>query len=148
MILWNGYDSRVISREVRMNKNHQFPAILLIERDEVTLEIYQRELIKSFNVYASTEINKALEVLATQDIVAVVIEPETSSGRGWELIDMMHKDSSTQLIPVIISSTRDPSSETSSRGITKYLIKPVLPKTLREKVLEVLRTAKIQPKTS
>ena len=59
---------------------------MLIEKDEVTLELYQRELSKSFGVLAFTEITGVLEALANQDIQAVVIEPEIHSGEGWELI--------------------------------------------------------------
>ncbi len=131
-----------------MNINSQAPAILLIEKDEVTLEIYQRELSKSFTVFAFTETGGALETLANHDIQAVVIEPEIHSGRGWDLIDSIHKTFPDRLIPVIVCSTRDPCSENLAKGITKYLTKPVLPKTLREKTLDVLGLKDKQPKFS
>ena len=67
--------------------NLQDPAILLIEKDEITLEIYQRELRKSFTVFAFQETSGVLETLAAHDIRALVIEPEINSGEGWNLID-------------------------------------------------------------
>ena len=54
----------------------QAPAIVLIENDEVTLDLYQRELGKSFTVFGFTETNDVLAIIANQDIRAVVIEPE------------------------------------------------------------------------
>jgi len=131
-----------------MYKNRQLPAILLIEMDEVTLEIYQRELSKSFTVFAFTELNGALETLSAQDVQVLVIEPEICSGQGWDLIDSVHKSFSDRFIPVIVCSTRDPSNENLSRGITRYLTKPVLPKTLREKTLEVLELKEKRSKPS
>ncbi len=50
----------------------QAPAIVLIEQDEVTLELYQRELSKSFRVFPFTELSGVLETMADQDIQAVV----------------------------------------------------------------------------
>jgi DNA-binding response OmpR family regulator len=116
----------------------QAPAIILIEKDKVTLEIYQRELSKSFTVFAFTEIKGILEMLASREIRAVVIEPEISSGRGWELINSIDEAFPGHIIPVIVCSTRDLTVVNSGKNITLYLTKPVLPKTLREKTLEVI----------
>ncbi len=121
-----------------MNNNHELPAILLIEKDEVTLEIYERELRKSFTVFASTEIDNALEMLESQIIQAVVIEPEIHSGRGWDLIDTLHQVFPGRLIPVIVCSTRDANIGNSGKNIALYLTKPVLPKTLRQRILGVI----------
>ncbi len=118
--------------------NAQPPAILLIEKDEVTLEIYQRELSKTFTVFAYTEIDGVLETIRNCDIQAVVIEPEIDSGKGWELIDSIQKAFPGKLIPVIVCSTRDAGYEVPGGKIAKYLTKPVLPKSLRETTLEVL----------
>ncbi len=118
--------------------NTQVPAILLIEKDEVTLEIYQRELSKSFSVFAYTDIDGILESVINDDIQAVIIEPEICSGQGWELIDSIQRIYPTRFIPVIVCSTRDASSEGPGKQVAKYLTKPVLPKTLREITLEVL----------
>jgi response regulator RpfG family c-di-GMP phosphodiesterase len=120
--------------------NKPAPAILLIENDEVTLEIYQRELSKTFTVFAFTEINPALEALANQPIQAVIIEPEISSGQGWGLIPALVESIPDRRIPVIVCSTRDQSNVHKVECITLYLTKPVLPKTLREKVLGVIGT--------
>ena len=114
------------------------PAIVLIERDEVTLELYQRELSKSFTVFAFTELKGVLDVLANQDIQAIVIEPEINSGKGWELIHSIFMTYPDRCIPVIVCSTRDCRNTGPDLEVAKYLTKPVLPGTLREKTLEII----------
>jgi DNA-binding response OmpR family regulator len=117
-----------------------YPAILLIEKDELTLEIYQRELSGCFTVFASTEINGVLETLADQDIRVVVIEPEISAGQGWELIETIRKAFPERDLPVVVCSTRDVPRKNIRGDVALYLTKPVLPRTLREKVQEVLES--------
>jgi DNA-binding response OmpR family regulator len=118
--------------------NHQAPAIVLIEDNEVTLDLYRRELSKSFTVFACPEISGVLDILAKQDIQAVVIEPEIHSGQGWDLIDSIATAFSDRRIPIIVCSTRDASVTGPGCDVAKYLTKPVLPNVLREKTLDVL----------
>jgi DNA-binding response OmpR family regulator len=113
-------------------------AIILIENDDVTLELYQRELCKSFIVYAFTELESVLEVIRNQDIQAVVIEPEINPGKGWELIHSVYSTFPNRPIPVIVCSTRDSSNMGPEFEVARYLTKPVLPGTLRQKILEVI----------
>jgi response regulator RpfG family c-di-GMP phosphodiesterase len=115
------------------------PAIVLIEKDEITLDLYQRELSKSFEVSTFTEIDGVLEALANQEIRAIIIEPEIGSGQGWELIDSIERAFLGRRIPVIVCSTRDPNDIHQAGSVAKYLIKPVLPKVLKEKTLEVIK---------
>jgi len=123
------------------------PAIVLIENDDVTLELYQRELCKSFNVFAFTKVEGVLEVMENQDIRAVVIEPEINSGNGWELIHSIFLAYPDRSIPVIVCSTCDTRPLNHPGEVTKHLTKPVLPKTLREKTLEVVGKVSILRKT-
>jgi len=116
----------------------QVPTIVLIEKDEITLDLYQRELSKSFNVLAFTETTGVLETMVNQDIQAVIIEPEIHFGQGWELIHSIHMTFPNRFIPVIVCSTRDTDDLDLAGEVTKHLTKPVLPKTLREKTLEIL----------
>jgi len=137
MVFWKS--NELVSNPIRRieTMDSQAPAILLIEKDEITLEIYQRELSKSFTVFAFTEISGVLETLASHDIRAVIIEPEISSGQGWELINSIYQACPGRLIPVIVCSTRDAFEENIGQNITMHLTKPVLPKTLHQKTLEV-----------
>ena len=116
------------------------PTILLIEKDEVTLELYQRELSKSFTVLAVAEIPPVMEILASNDVQAVVIEPEICSGQGWELIECIQQALPNRQFPVIVCTTRDAYGVNLGLQVAQYLIKPVLPQKLREKTLEAVRS--------
>jgi DNA-binding response OmpR family regulator len=120
----------------------QAPAIVLIEKDDLTLEIYQRELSNSFLVFCFTELNGIPEILNQQDIQVIVIEPEICAGQGWQWISNIQKTFSGRDIPIIVCSTRDASRKSSGPPIALYLTKPVLPKTLCEKILGVLASKK------
>ena len=102
--------------------------IVLIEEDELTLELYLRELCKSFDIFSFSGLEGVLELIANQDIRAVVIEPETDSGRGWGLIHSIYTTYPDRSIPVIVCSTRDSSKGVPALEVAKYLTKPVLPK--------------------
>src|SRR4051812_7613921 len=117
-----------------MRSNPHAPAILLIEKDEVTLEMYQRELRKSFTVFAQTDTAGIPELLASQPIQALIIEPEIDHGQGWQLIRSLPTLFPGRPIPVIVCSTRDPFGNGGLHDpeAARYLTKPVLPHTLRE----------------
>jgi DNA-binding response OmpR family regulator len=117
----------------------QAPAIVLIENDEVTLDLYQRELGKSFTVFGFTETNDVLTIIQNQDIRVVVIEPEIQDGKGWELIQTICHSFPERFIPIVVCSTREPGRSRMAPEVTKYLTKPVLPITLREKIIEILK---------
>jgi DNA-binding response OmpR family regulator len=115
------------------------PAIILVEEDKVTLELYQRELSKSFTVYGFTEIEPVLETIENRrDIQAVIIEPEIQSGQGWGLVRSIRDRFPDRSISVIVCSTRDSNNQSQVRGVTNYLTKPVLPNILREKTIKAI----------
>jgi response regulator RpfG family c-di-GMP phosphodiesterase len=128
------------------SSSKQTPAVILIESDPITLDLYQRELCKSFVVYAFTELKGVIGILTKQDIQAVVIEPEIDSEKGWDLIHAIHEKFPLKFIPVIVCSTRDNNYMKPALEISKYLTKPVLPKTLREKILETIHEKDVKRK--
>ncbi len=114
------------------------PTIVLIEKDEITLALYQRELRKSFVVLPFTEVNDVLATITRCDVRAVVIEPEIGAGQGWALIHSIRNTFTGRDIPVIVCTTRDASAATPAVEVSRYLTKPVLPKTLHDVTLHVL----------
>jgi DNA-binding response OmpR family regulator len=116
----------------------KLPAIVLIEMDDVTLDLYRRELSKSFEVLSFNQIDGVLDIITRQNVQAVILEPEISSGRGWELISSINTSFPDHSIPIIVCSTRDTHGERLQGSVTKYLTKPVLPRDLKEKTLEVV----------
>jgi DNA-binding response OmpR family regulator len=114
------------------------PAILLVEKDAVTLEMYQRELSKSFTVHALTDLRRSHDILASQAIQAIVIEPEIDPVRAWALIQSIQTLFPQRPIPIIVCSTRDAAALAPGPAVARYLTKPVLPSRLRAITLEVL----------
>lgn len=117
------------------------PAIILIEDNDVTLELYQRELCKAFTVFPFTVLTGVLELIASHDIRAIVIEPEIGAGEGWELVHSLPQVFPERSIPIVVCSTRDNSGSRTSMEVSQYLTKPVLPKVLLEKTVEAIRKA-------
>lgn len=122
-----------------MNLEPQAPAVVLIEIDEITLELYQRELSKSFEVYGFTEAEGVLTAVAKPEVRAVVIEPEMQAGEGWNLLEMIDETVASRPIPILVCSTRERNKSLEGLEIARYLIKPVLPRNLRKEVLAALQ---------
>jgi DNA-binding response OmpR family regulator len=127
---------------------NQNPVIILIEKDEVTLDLYRRELSKSFTVLPFAEAEGVLGAIADQDVQAVIIEPEAQYEQGRGFIHSIYTSFPNRFIPVIVCSTRDTDDVDLAGEITKHLTKPVLPTILRKRVLEILARNNERLKTS
>ena len=121
-----------------MQLNTPSPVIVLIEKDEVTLDLYRRELSKSFTVLAFAETDGVLEAMTHQNVRAVIIEPEAQFEQGREFIHSIYISFPNRFIPVIVCSTRDTDDIDLTGEVAKHLTKPVLPNVLRQQVLEIL----------
>ena len=71
---------------------------LIVEKDEATRELYQRELSRTYSVITTEDAQQALEVLRTQEIAAVILEPATSDDAGWDS-DFLHSSYEQRLCP-------------------------------------------------
>jgi DNA-binding response OmpR family regulator len=112
-------------------------AILIVERDEPTRELYLRELSRDFRVFGCCDECAALELLRAHDIRAVVLEPGPADGSGWELLANLKRAGGTRAIPVILCSALDERKRGLELGASAYLVKPVLPVALLEAVRRV-----------
>ena len=109
--------------------------ILIVDDDLATLELYQRELQREFRVLTCTDELQASEVLGSEDVSAIVLEPVALGEQGWaKLASITHK-STNRPVPVLVCSTQDDRRRDMEMGATACLVKPVLPTTL----LDVLR---------
>ena len=113
-------------------------AILIVERDDPTRELYLRELSRDFRVFACCDAHAALELLHAQDIDAVVLEPGVADGDGWALLADLTHAVGTRAIPVILCSALDERKRGLELGARVYLVKPVLPAALLEAVRQVV----------
>ena len=113
------------------------PTILLIEDDQSTRELYQRELSRDFRVLACATQSEALTILHGCTVRAIVVEPALYNGQGWAFLAMLRSMSQTRTIPVIICSTLDDERRGVEFDATLYLIKPVLPAVLLSVIHQV-----------
>ena len=112
-------------------------AILIVEHDEPTRELYLRELSRDFRVFGCCDACAALEMLRAHDIHAVVLEPGAIDGSGWDLLSDLKGAADTRAIPVILCSALDERKRGLELGASVYLVKPVLPAALLEAVRRV-----------
>lgn len=114
------------------------PAILLLEADAATQELYRRELGRRFQVVTCLDESEALQRLRTTDIRAIVLEPEWAGGQGWHFLTVLNRASERLRVPVIICSVLDERRTGYQLGATAYCVKPVPPAVLLSALQEVL----------
>jgi len=112
-------------------------AILIVERDLPTLELYQRELSRDYEILTCSEARQALALLRAHRIAAVVLEPSAPDGQGWSLLAAIKSLPGPSPIPVVLCSTLDERKRGMEMGAVAYLVKPVLPTTLRKTLRQV-----------
>jgi DNA-binding response OmpR family regulator len=118
-------------------------AILIVEHDDPTRELYLRELSRDYCVFACCDEHDGLELLRAHDICAVVLEPGPVGGHGWALLVTIKQTDAICAVPVILCSTLDERKRGMELGASAYLIKPVLPGTLLDAIRRVTRRIEI-----
>ena len=113
--------------------------LLIVEKDEATRELYRRELSRTYNVITTEDAQQALEVLKTQEVAAVIIEPAASDDAGWVLISSIRDMKNRSPVQVILCSALDERRRGMRLGAAAYLVKPVLPMTLLDTLNYVLQ---------
>jgi len=113
--------------------------ILIVENDLPTLELYQRELSRDYRILACREAQQALVWLHAQHISVVVLEPSAPDEQGWSLLAAIKSLPGPASIPVVLCSTLDERKRGMEMGAVAYLVKPVLPTTLRETLRQITR---------
>ncbi len=106
------------------------PAILIVEADVATRELYRRELGRSYCVEACASARQAVTALQTKQIKAIVLEPATLGDDVWWFLSQLPSESDGDNAgrpPIILCSTVDERRRWSEMGAATYLIKPVVP---------------------
>ena len=114
-------------------------ALLIVEKDEATRELYRRELSRTYRVITTEDAIEALKVLQTQEVAAVILEPATSGEAGWALISTIRDMKNRSPVQVILCSALDERRRGLGLGAAAYLVKPVLPMTLLDTLNRVLQ---------
>lgn len=116
------------------------PAILIIDDDSPTQELYSGVLSRYYRVFVCSTRQEALDTLSRETLHLVVMEPSIAGSDGWSFLrDIVHN----YAVPVIVCSASDDRKSGMNAGARVYLVKPVLPLTLLEvsrNVLSQLRT--------
>jgi DNA-binding response OmpR family regulator len=113
-------------------------SVLIVENDDPTRELYVRELSRDYRAFACTTEHEVLDLLRTHTIDAIVLEPSQPNGLGWQLLSTIQAATAAHHVPVIVCSTLDERLRGIELGVSVYLVKPVLPKTLVETVRRLL----------
>ncbi|HSN75069.1 MAG TPA: response regulator [Anaerolineae bacterium] len=113
--------------------------VLIIEQDDATRELYQREVGRSFHVLSSSDAESALQLMQNNHIDAVVLEPAMADGAGWHLLEALPRMQPGAPAPVILCSVLDERKRGKSLGAAAYLVKPVLPAALLDTLDHILQ---------
>lgn len=133
-------DPQPAQAEVLAEKTSPDSAILIIEHDPSTLELYRRVLSRDFRVLACSDDKEALDLVKNNPLQAIILEPALHGGRGWALLAAIKESPSIQFLPVILCSTLDERKRGLEMGAVTCLVKPVLPSVLLETVHRIVTT--------
>lgn len=116
-------------------------AVLIIENDLATAEMYQRTLSQHYRVFTTTIEQDALALVNANTLHAVVLEPGPLDSQGWALLAELQHHPGMHSIPIIICTSQDRRRLGLEMDVAAYLVKPVLPATLLKMVRRLTRKA-------
>ncbi|MEA3336259.1 MAG: response regulator [Chloroflexota bacterium] len=121
--------------------------VLIVEADQATRELYQRELGRVYHVLSSQNARDAYLLLENREVAAVVLEPVLPDDDGWTLLTAIStwKSNESTPIPVIICTAIDERRRGLQLGAASYLVKPVPPNTLLEAVEQAMKSHQKKP---
>jgi DNA-binding response OmpR family regulator len=105
----------------------QEPAILLLEDDEATRDLYRRELSRRYRVLCSDDLQEAMTILRSGTLRALVLEPAWANESGWQLMELISHLPDRQRVPIIVVTVLDQRRKALQLGAASYAVKPVLP---------------------
>ncbi len=112
--------------------------VLIVEPDDATRELYQRELSRSYQVISASNAKDTVQLLHSNPIDIVVLEPVSTDGAGWRMLEYLGSGQQDTPAPVVLCSALDERRRGLSLGAAAYLVKPVLPTTLLETLDHIL----------
>jgi DNA-binding response OmpR family regulator len=111
--------------------------ILIVDDDLATLELYERELGREYRVLTCTDELQASEMLASEDVSAIVLEPVALGEQGWAKLAAITHLFTQKPVPMLVCSTQDQRRRGQEMGATACLVKPVLPTTLLDALRKI-----------
>jgi PleD family two-component response regulator len=119
----------------------QNPAILIIESDQATRDLYERELGRRYRVRVCGDEQTARKIVEMCVLQAIVVEPNALEDDRWMFLAALHAAPATRRIPIVICTSLDERRRGLEMGVAAYLVKPVLPVTLAQTLARILHRA-------
>ena len=116
--------------------------VLIFDIDEMTSELYRRQLQHRYRVVTCFHEQDAWKALRTQSIDAIVLEPTALDDETWRFVIQVRATDAYRDAPIIICSSLDARRRGAELGVNAYLIKPVSPQTLESILATVFERAK------
>lgn len=116
------------------------PTILLVEKDTLTREMYQRELATEYSVISCADAKEAREVIRLNQVDALIIEPAGLGSEGWTFLKEIKENKWSSNPPILMCTVLDAYDTSLKSQFSACLIKPVLPANLLLAVQEILQT--------
>jgi len=113
----------------------------MIEDDQLTRELYSRELSRNFVVINCSREAEVVEKVKTLNPQAIVLEPAAFGGKGWEILSEIKAMPEGHSIPIILCSILDERKRGLRSGAIACLVKPVLPMTLSDTLSNVIKSS-------
>jgi len=126
-------DVRLISHEKETNTLAQLQSfttarILAVDDDEVNLRVMKGYLdVAGYEFITATNGHEALEILETQDVDIVLLDLMLPGISGYEVCKKIREDAKTMVIPVIMVTAKDTTTDLVRGFITganDYITKP------------------------
>ena len=112
--------------------------VLILEKDDATLELYRRKLGTEFSVLASSDERQALDFLRAMPIGALVLEPIALQRDLWDFVSIVRTIPACRHLPIVVCSTVDERRRRAELGVAAYLVKPVMPHELHLSVRQAM----------
>ena len=113
-------------------------AVLILDDDEPTRLLYQRELERAYDVFTCDNERDALSILRSEHVHVMILEPAALDDELWTFVNFVRATPQWSRLPVIVCSTLDARRRGHELGAAAYLIKPVTPASLFSTVGRVL----------
>jgi len=99
--------------------------IIAIDDEPGMLSMYRRFLAKNgFEIIGTTNPEEAVELIATYQPSAVLLDVNMPQRNGWETLRAIKDDDQTFQYPVIVCSIEDDKARGFRLGASEYLVKP------------------------
>ncbi|MCL1837541.1 MAG: response regulator [Treponema sp.] len=127
--------------------NEKRKTILAIDDDITILNTIRTVLEGSYEVSLAKNTDIARTILNTTKIDLILLDMNMPGTDGMEFLEFVHNDDSQYHIPVIIVSaqgTADVIVEIKKRGAVDFVVKPISPNILKEKIRTSLKAASMK----